>query len=353
MKNNLTLLSFILAIVLFASCSNKKEESKESSPQPISVIFDTDMGNDIDDALALDMLFKYIDQDKINLLAIMNNKGSKFSTPFLDIMCTWYGYPEIPIGKIENGVLIDDYVDYAMNVCELKEDGKPLFTGNRSEEDHKNLLDAHKLYRKTLAAQPDASVTVISVGFSTNLARLLETEADEHSPLSGVELVKQKVKLLSVMAGSFGEKKRKEFNIINDVEAARKVFDQWPTKIVLSPFEVGTKVLFPAKAIQENFTWTERHPLVHAYHNYRPMPYNRPTWDLTSVLYVAEPEENFMTKSEPGRLTVTEDGYTNFVPEENGRDVVLSVDSTQAVKMKEYFIELISKKPKNKEEVSK
>lgn len=353
MKQNLTFFLSILVFTscsLFASCNSKKDEIKEGTPQPIGIIFDTDMGNDIDDALALDMLFKYMDEDKVNLLAIMNNKGSKFATPFLDIMCTWYGYPSIPIGRIENGVLIDDYVDYAMNVCKLEEDGKALFTGSRSEAEHENLLLAYKLYRKVLAEQPDSSVTIISVGFSTNLARLLETGADEYSPLSGVDLVKQKVKLLSVMGGSFGEKKRKEFNIINDVEAARKVFDKWPTKIVLSPFEVGAKVQFPAKAIQENFTWTDRHPLVHAYHNYRPMPYDRATWDLTSVLYVGEPEENFMTKSETGRLTVTEDGYTDFVPEENGRDIVLSVDSIQAPKMKEYFIQLISKRPKNKEE---
>ena len=43
---------------------------------------------------------------------------------------------------------------------------------------------------------------IAQVGFSTNLARLLDTGADEYSTLSGIELVKRKVKLLSLMAGT-------------------------------------------------------------------------------------------------------------------------------------------------------
>jgi len=39
------------------------------------------------------------------------------------------------------------------------------------------LPDAHTLYRKILAKQPDSSVTIISIGFSTNIARLLLTGA--------------------------------------------------------------------------------------------------------------------------------------------------------------------------------
>ena len=42
--------------------------------------------------------------------------------------------------------------------------------------------DAVALLRKTLAKQTDASVVIVQVGFSTNLARLLETKADAASP---------------------------------------------------------------------------------------------------------------------------------------------------------------------------
>lgn len=335
----------LLSIIVFNQCNDTKDSQNDTSSEPIRVIFDTDMGNDIDDALALDMLFKYMDDETIELLAIMNNKDSDYSTHFLDMMSTWYGYPDIEIGRVENGVHIDDYVDYAKNVYDIKDEGKTLF--EESKDDHGALMQSHDLYRKVLSEQPDRSVTVISVGFSTNLARLLESSGDHYSPLSGEELVEKKVKLLSVMGGSFGENKRKEFNIINDVKSAQVVFERWPTSIILSPFEVGRTILFPAKAIEENFSWSDRHPLVYAYHNYRPMPYDRPTWDLTSVLAVAEPEGDYFHLSEPGLLSVTDEGYTNFEPQEKGRDIVLSVDSVQKVKILNYFVDLINRPPKS------
>ena len=44
---------------------------------------------------------------------------------------------------------------------------------------------ATAVLRKTLAAQPDHSVVIAQVGFSTNLARLLDSPPDEYSPLTG------------------------------------------------------------------------------------------------------------------------------------------------------------------------
>lgn len=346
MKNNVLFLSFILSIILFTNCDSKANNNGQTLA-PINVIFDTDMGNDIDDALALDMLYKYMDSGKMNVLAIMNNKDSQHSTEYIDIMNTWYGYSNIPIGKLEDGVTINDYVNYAQKVCNLEENGQPMFKRTLSRYD--DLLDSHILYRKILAEQPDSSVTVISVGFSTNIARLLETSADEYSPLSGKELIAKKVKLLSVMGGCFKEKPRKEFNIINDVPSAQKLFSEWPTTIVVSPFAVGEKIQFPAKVIENDFNWEPKHLLVKSYINYRPMPYNRATWDLTSVLYVAEPDSTFFGKSAKGNISVTDDGYTVFEASSTGLHTYLSVDSIQASKVKDYFIRLITLKPKNRE----
>lgn len=339
---NLILLTALLVSISLAGC---QQQAKEPQSSALNIIFDTDMGNDIDDALALDMLYKYMDADRMNVLAIMNNKDSQYATEFIDIMNTWYGYPDIPIGKLMNGVTIDDYVNYAQNVCNLEENGKPMF--RRSLDGYNTLLDSHILYRKVLAAQPDNSVIIISVGFSTNLARLLDTPADDYSPLSGKELVAKKVKLLSVMGGSFGENKRKEFNIINDVASARKLFADWPNEIVLSPFEVGAKIQFPARVIENDFKWGVNHPMVEGYKHYRPMPYDRATWDLTSVLYVAEPDSSFMEKSRKGKIEVIEDGFTNFNLQEGGKHFYLSVDSVQVKRIKNYFIDLITTKPKN------
>ncbi|MBL1407623.1 nucleoside hydrolase [Sphingobacterium faecale] len=311
--------------------------------EPISVIFDTDMGNDIDDAMALDMLYKYMDKRKVNLLAIMNNKQSDYSTRFIDMMSTWYGYPKIPIGRIQNGVFINDYVDYSKNMVDYNGDKKIY---RSSVKNYDKLLESHELYRKVLAKQKDSSVVIISVGFSTNLKRLLESGPDRYSSLSGKELVAKKVKYISIMAGSFGEQKRAEFNVINDRPAAQYVTAHWPTGIVLSPFEVGKSVVYPSATISTDFNWTANHPLVDAYKRYRPFPYDRPTWDLTSVYYPVEQRDNLLDVSKPGVLTVDDKGFTHFEERGNGKHYVLSVSSDNAKRLKDYFVNLIKEKPK-------
>ena len=66
--------------------------------QRMNVIFETDMGNDVDDALAIDMLYKYNRQGRINLMAVMLNKEGEFPPKYIDLLNTWYGQKRIPIG---------------------------------------------------------------------------------------------------------------------------------------------------------------------------------------------------------------------------------------------------------------
>jgi inosine-uridine nucleoside N-ribohydrolase len=344
MKRIIILINLVLLGYQIANAQAQKHPFPVK--KKISVILDTDMGNDIDDALALDMLFKYMDHGKVKLLGIATNKDSEYATRFLDLFSTWYGYPKIPIGMIQNGVKLNDYVDYCKNIVDRNAQMATPYP--YSIKDHKKLLASDKLYRKILSQQADHSVVVISVGFFTNLNRLLKSGPDEYSKLSGPDLVARKVTYLSVMAGSFGDKQRAEFNVIHDLPAARYVFENWPTGIVLSPFEVGAKVSFPAKSILEDFNWASQHPLIDAYKHYRPFPYDRPTWDLTSVYYAVEgSKSNLLTISEPGTLNVDERGFSHFKKDATGKHFVLSIDEHQAPNLKQYFIDLIKLKPKN------
>jgi inosine-uridine nucleoside N-ribohydrolase len=337
-------LSLFLAYGCTQNSSSKVADPEKESPA-VRVIFETDMGNDIDDALALDMLYKYADQGKVELLAVNSNKDNDYSVRYIDILNTWYGYPEIPIGKVVNGVDADnDAKNYAQSTWEYGVDGKQAFKG--SLPDYSKVPDATTLYRQVLARQPDSSVTIISVGFSTNIARLLHTGADEFSDLSGKELVARKVKLLSVMAGNFAGKPFAEYNVEKDIKAASTVFAEWPTQIVASPWEVGNSIVYPATSIQNDFNWVAHHPAVVAYESYLPMPYDRPTWDLTSVLYVAEGPDGYFTLSKKGTITVDATGITSFKEDPAGRHQYLKVTPQQAARVKERFIELVSAKPK-------
>ena len=155
---------------------------------------------------------------------------------------------------------------------------------------------------------------MVVVGFSTNIARLLDSAPDKHSPLSGKELVAKKCRLLSIMAGHYGEKPTPEYNVFIDVPAARKVYAEWPTAIVASGFEIGLAIKFPAVSIEHDFNYVAHHPLPEAYALYQKMPYDRETWDLTSVLNAVRPDRGYFTLSDPGTITIDEKNVTHFAP---------------------------------------
>lgn len=331
----------IVPLVLISGCSDKHQDDR------LKVIFETDIGNDVDDALALDMLYKYVEWGQVDLLAVMINKDAPAPAEYMDIMNTWYGHTDIPVGIVRDGS-DDPWGQYAQKVVDLKnEDGTPMFA--RSRKSYDDLPDAHMLYRQILAKQPDASVVIATVGFSTNLARLLDTPADEYSPLTGKELVAKKVKFLSAMAGNISELEHHEYNVVKDLPAAIKVFAEWPTEIVVSPFEVGRAIKYPGESIENDFTWAPKHPMVEAYKAYLPMPYDRPTWDLTSVLYAVE-GDSWFTMSEPGRIEITSEGSSVFTPCPDGNVRYMKVDEAQCAAILGRFKEVITSQPKARQQ---
>ncbi len=311
--------------------------------QRMNVIFETDMGNDVDDALAIDMLYKYNKQKRINLMAVMLNKEGEFPPKYIDLLNTWYGQKRIPIGvspRADKSLVAG--TNYTQVVCEkLDEKGKPLY--KRSIKDYSKLLSAVKLYRKLLAKAEDASVTIVSVGFSTNLALLLDTKADEYSPLTGKELVAQKVKRLVTMAGHIENPKYAEYNVVNDVAACQCVFNEWPTPIYMSPFELGLQVRYPAQSIENDFTWTKHHPIVDSYKVYLKKIEDRPTWDLTAVLYAVDPQQ-FFNISPAGKIVVTNEGYTHYKQDAAGKHFYLFITPEQAKAILEYFVTMVTAK---------
>ncbi len=294
---------------LAEDASSGAEAATAHGERAIPLIFDTDIGNDVDDVLALGVIHALMSRGECELLAVTVTKDQPLSAAFVDAINTFYGRGNIPIGVVKNG--------------RTPEPSK--FTGLAEEKDGDRLRYPHKLLdgskapdavtvlRRTLCGARDGSVVMVQVGFSTNLARLLASQPDETCSLSGAALVKQKVRLLSVMAGSFAEGKRQaEYNVMKDVPAAQALVADWPTPIVFSGLEIGLAVPFPAESIEHDFGYVEHHPLAEAYKLYKPPPHNRPSWDLTSVLYAVRPERGYFDLSPPGRVHVSGTGVTTF-----------------------------------------
>jgi inosine-uridine nucleoside N-ribohydrolase len=306
-----------------------------SGAEPVRVVFDTDIGNDVDDALALAMLHALESRGEVKLLAVTITKDNRWAAPYVSLVNTFYGRGEIPIGVVKNGKTPKDSDMIRIPAERRDSRGQPLYP--HSLRDGTQAPEAVGLLRRILAAQPDRSVTLIQTGFSTNLARLLDSQG-------GHDLVARKVRLLSVMAGQFPTGKP-EYNVRTDVTAAQKLFREWPTPIVASGYEIGESILYPARSIEEDYRYVEHHPIADAYRNYKKMPYDRPTWDLTSVLYAARPDRGYFSLSPPGRIQVDSEGKTRLEPDPIGRHRYLIVNEVERTRCLEAMMYLASQPP--------
>lgn len=313
-----------------------------SHAAPVPIIFDTDMGNDVDDAMALAMIHNLEKRGACKLLAITVTKDHPKAAAYIDALNTFYGRPDIPIGVVRDGATKDEgkYLGIADDVEKYPHD---LKSGADAP-------DALALLRETLAAQPDNSVSLIQVGFFTNLARLLDTPADGYSPLTGRDLLQRKVKVLSIMAGAFQtigghDNHYAEYNVRLDVPSARKLAEEWPTPILWSGFEIGIAAAYPHESIERDFNYVPHHPVKESYYLYNPPPHDRPTWDLTSVLAAVHPDRGYFTLSVPGKVTVLDDGFTRFKKKDNGRDRFLIMDPVQAARVREACVQLTAQPP--------
>lgn len=310
MMSQIGMLCFVLSVY---SCS----QMSSTANTPIPVIFDTDVGNDIDDVLALQMLFNYEEQKKVNLLGITISKSNPRVVEYVDGYCRLNGRDHIPLGYAYNGVNPEPGKYVPITLDTLVDGNSVLFPKRSLTND---IPEGYILQRKLLAGQADHSVVMIVVGPQTNIQRLLESGPDEYSELNGVELVKKKVRLLSVMGGLYGDAfDFPEWNIVQDLPAAKTLFEKWPTEIVASGWELGNELLYPHQSILNDFDSPETNPLVISYKVYENMPYDRQTWDLTSVLYAIEPDSMHFDLSDLGQITIDSIGHSGFEASTDGR----------------------------------
>ncbi|MCB1120736.1 MAG: nucleoside hydrolase [Verrucomicrobiae bacterium] len=333
-----------------------------SQAAPVKVIFDTDITGDVDDVLALAMLHTLEDRGACELLAVTISKEHELAAPFVDAVNTFYGRPDLPIGINPDAPHRDSKY---LELVEEKDRGEfryPHDIGVSSEPEN-----AVNLLRRILAGSEDHSVVIMQVGLATNLAALLETGSDNLSRLNGKELVQRKVALLSVMAGAFesigNSNHYLEANVKNHIPSMQYLAAHWPDEVpvIWSGFKIGIEVRFPRESIAEDFNYVDHHIVREAYLLHSGPDHDRPSWDLTSVLYAAYPDRGYFDLSVPGRVTVEDDGFTRFdpaqgtrflspanlknMPASKKRDRYLLMNPEQAARVKEALIHLVVQPP--------
>ena len=342
--------------------------------ESVRVIFDTDMITDFDDVGALACLHALADAGECEILATVSCTRGNASVAAIEVINSYYGRGDLPVGAPKGiGVL------GAHPGAKEKVDPKsPLGTKGGGDGGHykyrklaadypqwvKHLdsddaPDANETYRRVLAAQPDHSVTICSVGFLTNLRRLLETNPDAISPLDGRALVAQKVKLWVAMACNYPS--GKEYNSMGDWESSRAVLENWPTPAIFSDFQYGMDC-FAGRAIAE--MEGSRNPVKDVFagnipsrEEVRKDPVRwrrgyfgmggRAAWDETAVLIAVRGTEPYFNVHRGTYRMVGEKGDDEWSPDEENGPHLRVTEKTNKLEVGRVIDELICRGPKS------
>jgi hypothetical protein len=297
------------------------------------------MGTNIDGALALALLYGFDGKNEARVVSISVSRSNLSSAAFCEIVGRFYagavngsfagaGFGRnLPVGLAVDGKFKDETPMVSVPLAKTGPDGKPAYAHGIHKLN--DTAEVPALIRNAFTSQYDQNSIALLAGPATNFAQVLD--------LPGVkELLTRKCRYLAMTGGA---------NIKADIKAARKLFAEWPTPIVLSGHEIGDAVRYPASSIEKDFAWSPSHPVVDAYQAFKPMPYDAPTGDMSTVLYAVHPTDGYFKLSEPGVITVLEDGQTKFTPSAQGKHRYLIFDPAQKEKILKVYTELASAKP--------
>lgn len=232
----------------------------------LGIVFDSDLGETIDTALALGMLYGLQGKNTSRVIALSVSKPNLKAAAACDAIAMFYmGGPSpfgapLSVGLAENGPAPAD---------------TPILTAVTSKFPGKvqkltDTADPVPLIRNMLTAQFDHNASIVLAGPATNLARLLDLPGAK-------ELIAQKTKSLVIA----------DARLDRDPASARRVLSSWPVPVVTAGKELGDALPFPGASIEKDFAWSPSHPIVEAYRAYRPMPYDAPSGAMTAALYAA------------------------------------------------------------------
>ena len=198
-------------------------------------ILGTDWWDDCDDVVAVRILARAHKEGRINLKAIAVNVCNEFSVPSLDGFLKLENVKNIPIGIDREATDFEGRPTYQNY---LKEYAVDYLSNDDAEE-------GVRLYRRMLA-ESDEKLDIIEIGYLQVLANVLQSVPDDISDKSGIELIKEKVSKIWIMAGKWDEDGGFENNFARNQrarDASEAVCRLCPVPITFLGFEVGVEVI--------------------------------------------------------------------------------------------------------------
>lgn len=293
---------------------------------PMGVVFDADMGNELNTPLALGLLYGLEGKSECRVISLSTTKSNLKSAAYLDVIVRFYmsatagpipEFRRIPgIGMSELGWSKSDtpMLDAVLS--------KPEFvTGVKKFND---TAEPHALIRNMLTAQQDGNVAIVLAGPAGNLLRALELQ-------NVPSLLEKKVKYLVTT----------EQALARDPASARKLFANWPTPI----YVVESGVKYPWESLDRDFAWAEgRQPIV-AGVRAAGKSMDIPAPDMAAAMYAVRPKDPAFVVGEPGNFVVSDSGKGTFTTAVDGIHRRVAVDPGKSADLVKAYIELVSAKP--------
>jgi hypothetical protein len=315
---------------------------------PIGIALDGDFGHRLDAMLAVALLNGLTAKTEARRIALSVSQPSLVAAQVADVVASFYrGRPvagpgggigaasEGMIGMPEGPAPADDKPVLSAILSKKADDGAAVYSS--TIRGLVNTAESAVLIRNLLLAQHDGNAAIVLAGPATGVVRILGLYR------SGPQIA-AKCRQLVFAGGSFPGG-QPEATIQGDVRAAQQLFSEWPTPIVAVGSEVGAALPYPGASIEKDFAWAPRHPIVDAYRAVKPMPHDAPAAALAAALYAAQPEAGHFKLSEPGTISVLDDGRTRFTPAADGKHRYLIVDPAQKDQVISLYTALVSAPP--------
>jgi hypothetical protein len=185
-----------------------------ANAQVPGVIIDQDLSSDHDDVGDLTVLNALYLTGECKILACICDSANSATPECMDCINTYFGHGSVPCGS---------------NPDAMGPGGYPATIASEFPHTQTNYPDGLIVYRQVLAAAPSNSVIIVTTGFLNMLERLMQSPGDSISPLTGMQLIEQKVKLLACAGGSYPSGGEFNFTVVPD--ASYYVINHWPTSV--------------------------------------------------------------------------------------------------------------------------
>lgn len=257
------------------------------------IYVDTDLGFDVDDAASIAMLNVMKNRNLIEISAITHSYGEEKAGDAIKYINDYYGN-EVPIG-IEKNRPDKKCLDRFIN----KMDCLPT-------SEYPSAID---VLESQLSEQRSKDAVMLCIGHLGNLADLCSCP-------KGRKLVNDKISEIVIMGGNFANYKdfyeyggiqwEGEFNIITDLESAKKVVLNEELPLSFLDFNQGVDVELNIDEVNIK----EENPMNQIYRKANFL--KRPSWDIVSAMYASGEFDEYFSVSPKGKVVIDEKGRTTF-----------------------------------------